>query len=136
MSRLTSSTSVDSRRRKRAITIASPNWLIICRIDGQVVNLVIVEVWRTGRERGHTGPGLATVVAENKPSKLPVFPLTVEYREKSYTRLKYAGEGRWRCEEDLYSPLRMRAMLDRWLDAHERCQPQKGSIERSQESAR
>jgi ketosteroid isomerase-like protein len=43
-----------------------------------------------------------------------------EYQEKSYTRLKYAGRGQWRFEEDIYSPLRMRAMLDRWLDAKSR----------------
>jgi hypothetical protein len=43
-----------------------------------------------------------------------------DYQEKSYTRLKYAGNKQWRFEEDIYSPLRMRAMLDRWLDARER----------------
>lgn len=43
-----------------------------------------------------------------------------DYQEKSYTRLKYAGNKQWRFEEDMYSPLRMRAMLDRWLDARER----------------
>jgi hypothetical protein len=42
------------------------------------------------------------------------------YQERSRTRLKYAGDGKWRMEEDLYSPLRMRAMLDRWLDARAR----------------
>jgi ketosteroid isomerase-like protein len=44
-----------------------------------------------------------------------------DYQEKSYARLKYAGNLQWCLEEDLYSPLRMRAMLDRWLDARERC---------------
>jgi polyribonucleotide nucleotidyltransferase len=34
---------------------------------------------------------LATVVAENKPSRLPFFPLTVEYREKSYAAGKIPG---------------------------------------------
>jgi ketosteroid isomerase-like protein len=43
-----------------------------------------------------------------------------DYQEKSYTRLKYAGNNQWCFEEDLYSPLRMRAMLDRWLDAKSR----------------
>ena len=43
-----------------------------------------------------------------------------EYQEKSYTRLKYAGNDQWRSEEDLYSPLRMRLMLERWVDAWER----------------
>jgi len=33
----------------------------------------------------------------------------------SYTRLKYAGNGRWRFEEDIYSPLRMRSMLEQWV---------------------
>lgn len=42
------------------------------------------------------------------------------YEESSYARLLYAGNGQWRLEEDLYSPLRMRAMLDRWRDARER----------------
>lgn len=37
-----------------------------------------------------------------------------DYQEKSYTRLKYAGNKQWRFEEDIYSPLRMRAMLERW----------------------
>ena len=45
-----------------------------------------------------------------------------KYQEKSYTRLKYGGRGQWRFEEDIYSPLRMRAMLDRWVDARKRCQ--------------
>ncbi len=44
-----------------------------------------------------------------------------DYRESSYARLKYAGSDQWRFEEDVYSPLRMRAMLDRWLDAWHRC---------------
>lgn len=43
-----------------------------------------------------------------------------DYQEKSYTRLKYAGNGQWCFEEDLYSPLRMRAMLERWHDARSR----------------
>jgi polyribonucleotide nucleotidyltransferase len=34
---------------------------------------------------------LATVVAEDKPTKLPFFPLTVEYREKSYAAGKIPG---------------------------------------------
>ncbi len=34
---------------------------------------------------------LATVVADNKPTKLPFFPLTVEYREKSYAAGKIPG---------------------------------------------
>ncbi len=34
---------------------------------------------------------LATVVAENKRSRLPFFPLTVEYREKSYAAGKIPG---------------------------------------------
>ncbi|MEE9133745.1 MAG: polyribonucleotide nucleotidyltransferase [Gemmatimonadota bacterium] len=34
---------------------------------------------------------LATVVAGNKPTKLPFFPLTVEYREKSYAAGKIPG---------------------------------------------
>lgn len=34
---------------------------------------------------------------------------------RSYTRLKYGGNGQWRFEEDIYSPLRMRAMLDAWV---------------------
>ncbi len=43
-----------------------------------------------------------------------------DYQEKSYTRLKYAGDRRWRFEEDIYSPLRMRSMLERWHDAKNR----------------
>ncbi len=42
------------------------------------------------------------------------------YEESSYARLVYAGNGQWSLEEDLYSPLRMRAMLDRWLNAKRR----------------
>jgi polyribonucleotide nucleotidyltransferase len=34
---------------------------------------------------------LATVVVDNKPTKLPFFPLTVEYREKSYAAGKIPG---------------------------------------------
>ena len=34
---------------------------------------------------------LATVVADNKPTRLPFFPLTVEYREKSYAAGKIPG---------------------------------------------
>ncbi len=34
---------------------------------------------------------LATVVADEKPTKLPFFPLTVEYREKSYAAGKIPG---------------------------------------------
>ncbi len=34
---------------------------------------------------------LATVVADTKPTKLPFFPLTVEYREKSYAAGKIPG---------------------------------------------
>ncbi len=34
---------------------------------------------------------LATVVADKKPTKLPFFPLTVEYREKSYAAGKIPG---------------------------------------------
>ena len=43
-----------------------------------------------------------------------------DYQEKSYTRLKYAGDRRWRFEEDIYNPLRMRSMLERWHDAKNR----------------
>ena len=41
---------------------------------------------------------------------------------RSYTRLKYGGNGKWRFEEDIYSPLRMRSMLEQWvlLDARHR----------------
>jgi ketosteroid isomerase-like protein len=42
------------------------------------------------------------------------------YEEKSYTRLKYGGNKQWCFEEDIYSPLRMRGMLDRWLDTRKR----------------
>jgi len=34
------------------------------------------------------------------------------FEKKNYSRLKYAGNMRWSFEEDIYSPLRMRAMLD------------------------
>jgi len=40
---------------------------------------------------------------------------------RSYTRLKYGGNGQWSFEEDIYSPLRMRSMLERWAFINERC---------------
>jgi hypothetical protein len=39
------------------------------------------------------------------------------FEERSYTRLKYGGNGRFRFEEDIYDPSRMREMILRWMEA-------------------
>ena len=46
---------------------------------------------------------------------------------RSYTRLKYGGNGQWRFEEDIYSPLRMRAMLDAWVLLNSRAGGSRGA---------
>jgi hypothetical protein len=42
------------------------------------------------------------------------------FEERSYTRLKYGGNGRFSFEEDIYDPTRMREMLLRWMEARRR----------------
>jgi ketosteroid isomerase-like protein len=42
------------------------------------------------------------------------------FEERSYTRLKYGGNGRFRFEEDIYDPSRMREMILRWMEARRR----------------
>jgi uncharacterized protein (TIGR02246 family) len=36
------------------------------------------------------------------------------YREYNFTLLKYAGDGKWSYEEDVYNPLRFGAMVAEW----------------------
>lgn len=40
---------------------------------------------------------------------------------RSYTRLKYGGDGKWCFEEDIYSPMLMRSMLEQWVLLNSRC---------------
>jgi len=42
------------------------------------------------------------------------------FEERSYTRLKYGGNGQFRFEEDVYDPSRMREMIVRWMEARRR----------------
>ncbi|WP_380872095.1 hypothetical protein ACFB49_30420 [Sphingomonas sp. DBB INV C78] len=42
------------------------------------------------------------------------------FEERSYTRLKYGGNGQFSMEEDIYDPNRMREMIVRWLEARRR----------------
>ena len=43
------------------------------------------------------------------------------FEERSYTRLKYGGNGQFRFEEDIYDPSRMREMIVRWMEARRKC---------------
>ncbi len=69
--------------------------LVECKFAGRTL---IMESGRMARQAdgavlvqfGETAV-LATVVADSKPTKLPFFPLTVEYREKSYAAGKIPG---------------------------------------------
>ena len=45
------------------------------------------------------------------------------HEEYCFSLLKYAGNGKWSHEEDLYDPARLMSMCDRWIDAKRRCDP-------------
>jgi hypothetical protein len=36
------------------------------------------------------------------------------HQEYNFTLLKYAGEGRWSYEEDIYNPMRFGTMVGEW----------------------
>ena len=38
----------------------------------------------------------------------------------SFSRMKYGGRNQWRFREDIYDPMRMRGMLARWREIHQR----------------
>ena len=42
------------------------------------------------------------------------------HQEYNFTRLKYAGDGRWSYEEDIYNPLRFGEMVKGWYEAKAR----------------
>ena len=42
------------------------------------------------------------------------------HQEASVSLLKYAGNGKWKYEEDVYNPLRMAEMIEGWEQAKER----------------
>jgi hypothetical protein len=45
------------------------------------------------------------------------------HEEYCFSLLKYAGNGKWSHEEDLYDPARLMSMCVRWIDAKRRCDP-------------
>jgi len=45
------------------------------------------------------------------------------HQEYCYSLLKYAGNGQWSFEEDMYDPRRLMSMVDRWIEARKRCDP-------------
>ena len=40
----------------------------------------------------------------------------------NFTLLKYAGDGKWSYEEDIYNPKHFQDMIRGWLDAKKRCE--------------
>ena len=44
------------------------------------------------------------------------------FEEPCYSRLKYAGSMKWSFEEDIYNPVRMRAMIELWRHERARCE--------------
>lgn len=45
------------------------------------------------------------------------------HREYNFTLLKYAGNGQWSYEEDIYNPMRFGAMVERWEAARASARP-------------
>ena len=43
------------------------------------------------------------------------------HREINWTKLHYAGDGRFDLEEDIYNPLEFGTMIEGWLKAKKRC---------------
>lgn len=41
---------------------------------------------------------------------------------RTFSRMKYAGSNQWRFKEDIYDPMKMRAMLARWRELHQQHQ--------------
>ena len=39
---------------------------------------------------------------------------------RSFSRMKYGGGNQWRFKEDIYDPMKMRGMLGRWREIHQR----------------
>ncbi len=44
------------------------------------------------------------------------------HEEKCWTKLIYAGDEQFSYEEDIYNPVRMRAMMEGWVKVHQRLQ--------------
>ena len=42
------------------------------------------------------------------------------HQEHNFTLLKYAGNGQWSYEEDIYSPVPFQKMVQGWLETKER----------------
>ena len=43
------------------------------------------------------------------------------FEERSYSRLGYAGDGRWSFAEDVYNPVRLHTTMSLWLHTREQC---------------
>ncbi|OUS96275.1 nuclear transport factor 2 family protein [Rhodococcus sp. NCIMB 12038] len=45
------------------------------------------------------------------------------HEEPCYSRLTYGGNRQWSFEEDIYNPVRMGAMIERWLEVYSKYHP-------------
>ena len=50
------------------------------------------------------------------------------HQEQNWSLIKYAGNGKWKYEEDIYNPLRFMEMLERWQQARERTGLQRAPV--------